>query len=125
MNLGLSQEPRHALAFSRHGTLPGKPGLVPCLHDGLIFGILESLQSRLPEPYYAQYSQRVWLEVSHRSVEPDVNVIPSGRRPSRRQGDNGGVAVADLAELAEPSPRSSVMADGSDQGNRPRPSSKP
>jgi len=78
------------------------PDWFPCLHDGLIFGILESLQERLPEPYYAQSTQRVWLEVSHRSVEPDVKVVHSARPPSRRHADNGGVAVADLVELAEP-----------------------
>jgi Protein of unknown function (DUF4058) len=74
----------------------------PCLHDSLIFGILESLQARLPEPYYAQSTQRVWLEVSHRSIEPDVNVIHPGRGSLQRQGENGGVAVADEIELAEP-----------------------
>ena len=78
------------------------PDWFPCLHDGLIFGILESLQSRLPESYYAQSTQRVWLEVSHRSVEPDVNVIAAGRRSSPWETENGGVAVADHVELAEP-----------------------
>ncbi len=38
------------------------PDWFPCLHDCLIFGILESLQLRLPESYYAQSTQRVWLE---------------------------------------------------------------
>jgi hypothetical protein len=38
------------------------PDWFPCLHDGLIFGFMEALQSRLPEPYYAQTTQRVWLE---------------------------------------------------------------
>ena len=78
------------------------PDWFPCLHDGLIFGILESLQSRLPEPYYAQSTQRVWLELSHRSVEPDVNVIHPARRISPWPTGNGGVAVADEIELAEP-----------------------
>jgi hypothetical protein len=78
------------------------PDWFPCLHDGLIFGILESLQTRLPEPYYAQSTQRVWLELSHRSVEPDVNVIQPARRISPWQTANGGVAVADEIELAEP-----------------------
>jgi hypothetical protein len=78
------------------------PDWFPCLHDGLIFGILESLQARLPEPYYAQSTQRVWLEVSHRSVEPDVNVIHPGPGASPWQTGNGGVAVVDDVELAEP-----------------------
>ncbi len=48
------------------------PDWFPCLHDCLIFGILESLQLRLPESYYAQSTQRFWLEVTHRSVELDI-----------------------------------------------------
>ncbi len=89
-------------------TLPGmdpyveSPDWFPCLHDCLIFGILESLQLRLPESYYAQSTQRVWLEVTHRSVEPDIDVIHSGGRPSRWQVDEGGVAVAEEVDLAEP-----------------------
>ncbi len=78
------------------------PDWFPCLHDSLIFGILELLQARLPMPYYAQTTQRVWLEVSHRSVEPDVNVVQAGRRTSPWPAENGGVAVAELVELAEP-----------------------
>ncbi len=78
------------------------PDWFPCLHDCLIFGILESLQLRLPESYYAQSTQRVWLEVTHRSVEPAIDVIHSGRRPSRWQVDEGGVAVAEEVDLAEP-----------------------
>jgi hypothetical protein len=68
----------------------------------MIFGILESLQGRLPESYYAQSTQRVWLEVTHRSVEPDVDVIHSGRRAPRWQDHEGGVAVAEDVEVAEP-----------------------
>ena len=78
------------------------PDWFPCLHDGLIFGILESLQARLPAPYYAQSTQRVWLEVSQRSVEPDVNVIHPARQASPWRTGNGGVAVADDIELSEP-----------------------
>jgi Protein of unknown function (DUF4058) len=78
------------------------PDWFPCFHDSLIFGILESLQMRLPEPYYAQSTQRVWLELSHRSVEPDVNVVHPGRRTGAWPTGNGGVAVADEVELAEP-----------------------
>jgi hypothetical protein len=78
------------------------PDWFPCLHDSLIFGILESLQSRLPTPYYAQSTQRLWLEVSHRSVEPDVDVIHTGRQTAGWQQDEGGVAVAEEVALAEP-----------------------
>jgi Protein of unknown function (DUF4058) len=78
------------------------PDWFPCLHDCLIFGLLETLQSRLPKPYYAQTTQRVWLEVSRRSVEPDVDVIHPGWWPSRREENGGGVAVAEEVDVAEP-----------------------
>ena len=53
----------------------------------------EDLQGRLSQAYYAQSGQRVWLEVSQRYVEPDVNVMRERReRPHR---DQGGVAVAE------------------------------
>jgi hypothetical protein len=78
------------------------PDWFPCLHDSLIFGILESLQARLPSSYYAQSTQRVWLEVSHRSVEPDVDVIHFGHRPPHWPGNEGGVAIAEEVEIAEP-----------------------
>lgn len=78
------------------------PDWFPCLHDSLIMGIMESLQARLPESYYAQSTQRVWLEVSHRSVEPDVDVIHSTRRSSPWQENEGGVAIAEQVDLAEP-----------------------
>jgi Protein of unknown function (DUF4058) len=70
------------------------PDWFPCLHDGLIFCALESLQSRLPQEYYALSSQRVWLEYSRRYVEPDVEVVRSAR-PSKRER-HGGVAVAEV-----------------------------
>jgi hypothetical protein len=67
----------------------------PCLHDSLITFIMEALQRHLPEAYYAQASQRVWLEYSRRYVEPDVEVVRSERRP-RRRNRQGGVAVAEI-----------------------------
>ena len=40
------------------------PDWFPDLHDGLIFCLKESLQNLLPESYYAQSSQRIWMEYS-------------------------------------------------------------
>src|SRR5262249_36580526 len=77
------------------------PDWFPCLHDCLIVGILGSLQRRLPEPYYAQSTQRVWLEASEWYVEPDAEILRSKRRPASRESGDGGVAVAE-AELAAP-----------------------
>ena len=67
----------------------------PCLHDSLVILSMEALQTRLPEPYYAQASQRVWLEYSRRYVEPDVEVVRSERKP-RQRDRQGGVAVAEV-----------------------------
>ena len=73
------------------------PRWFPDLHDGLIFCLKEALQPRLPEPYYAQGSQRVWFAYSQRYVEPDLNVFRSGRETHGPDPD-GGVAVATTAE---------------------------
>jgi hypothetical protein len=70
------------------------PDWFPDLHDGLVFCLKESLQDRLPEAYYAQSSQRVWLEYSRRYVEPDVEVVGRPRK-ARKGGHGGGIAVAE------------------------------
>ena len=64
----------------------------PDLHDSLITFVKGTLQQRLPEFYYAQSSQRVWLEYSQRYVEPDLEVVRSGQEA--RQRGSGGIAVA-------------------------------
>lgn len=70
------------------------PDHFPTLHGSLVFCIQEALQPLLPEPYYAKMNQRVWLELSRRYVEPDVNVL----RAERPTGDPGrGAAVATAA----------------------------
>lgn len=57
------------------------PRLFPGFHSRVVFNLSVSLQERLPEPYYAEISERVWVEASHRYVEPDVDVL--------RKGSNG------------------------------------
>jgi hypothetical protein len=71
------------------------PDWFPDLHDSLITFIKGAVQHQLPDDYYAQSSQRVWLEYSQRYVEPDVEVVRS-QEPRRRAGVGGGVAVAPL-----------------------------
>jgi hypothetical protein len=75
------------------------PDWFPNLHHDLIFCIKETLQTRLTPGYYTQSNQRVWMEYSRRNVEPDTEIVRSGRR-SRKRG-HGGVAVAELRP-AEP-----------------------
>jgi hypothetical protein len=48
----------------------------------------------LPEPYYAATGSRVWVEVSQRFVEPDVDVLRRREESSGKEQSNGGVAVA-------------------------------
>jgi hypothetical protein len=69
------------------------PDWFPDLHGSLIVLLKASLQQALPDSYYAQSSQREWLEYTRRYVEPDVEVV---RRPRRaRREDRGGTAVAE------------------------------
>src|SRR5271157_4509649 len=78
------------------------PDWFPDLHDSLITFIKASLQERLPPSYYARSTQRVWLEVEHRRIEPDVDVLrTSGAHTGFYEPVSGGVAVAEPV-TAEP-----------------------
>jgi hypothetical protein len=89
------------------------PGMDPWLESTLYFGGLHSsmityikaaLQSRLPEPYYAESDDRVYVDVSFRYVEPDVNLIR--RELPARPDANGSVAIATRSQpiVVEPLP---------------------
>ena len=78
------------------------PDWFPDLHDGLITFIKALLQERLPPSYYARSTQRVWLEVEHRRIEPDVDVLrTSGAHTGFSEPVGGRVAVAEPV-TAEP-----------------------
>ena len=70
------------------------PDWFPGLHANLIVFMKGALQQSLPESYYADSSQRVWVEYSQRHSEPDVEVVQSARRP-RKRARGGGLALAD------------------------------
>ncbi len=72
------------------------PDWFPDLHGSLITFMKGALQRNLPESYYAQSSQRVWLEYSKRYVEPDVEVVHP--TPKLRKRSRGGTAVAVFRE---------------------------
>jgi hypothetical protein len=78
------------------------PDWFPNLHDGLITFLVGALMRRLPENYYARSRQRIWLEYTGRQIEPDADVLHSGPGTPRWRGAEGGVAVAEEVELAEP-----------------------
>jgi hypothetical protein len=66
------------------------PDWFPDLQGSLIICMKEKLQRDLPKSYYAQSSQRSWLEYTHHSAEPDG----SARKP--RKQNRGGIAVAEV-----------------------------
>jgi hypothetical protein len=72
------------------------PDWYPGLHGSLITFMKGALQYSLPAGYYAESSQRVWLEHTRRHTEPDVEVVRSGRSPQKRSRG------ADLTLLTEP-----------------------
>jgi hypothetical protein len=67
------------------------PAVFPGLHSRLITALSESLQDKLPPPYYAEIGERVWVEVSQRFIEPDATVL---RRDEGREPGAGPVATA-------------------------------
>lgn len=73
------------------------PNVFPDLHDSMAVYLRESLQARLPEPYYADVGNRVWVEMSQRTIGPDVKVLrPNGAGNGGQAAGGGGVAVATL-----------------------------
>jgi hypothetical protein len=70
------------------------PGYFPGLHEKMVVYIAEQLQSRLPDPYFADLGERVWVETSSRRIEPDVDVFRRRGGRSSRPEKNGGPAVA-------------------------------
>jgi hypothetical protein len=77
------------------------PDWFPDLHGSLIVFMKGMLQQSLPDPYYAQSSQRVWLEYSRRHIEPDVEVARSARK-ARGRSRGGGLAL--MAESRDGGP---------------------
>jgi len=72
------------------------PEIFPDFHDSFITYLREALQANLPTPYFAALGRRVWIEVSRRSIGPDVEVL-RGQAPSPRRPEPApAVAVADL-----------------------------
>lgn len=70
------------------------PAVFPGLHDRLISYLSEALQGVLPEPYYAEISDRVWVEVSQRRIGPDVEVLARGKADKSKTESQAEVAVA-------------------------------
>jgi hypothetical protein len=72
------------------------PYFFPGLHGGLIYCIQRALQPALPPPYYAVLNERLWVETTERSVEPDVDVHIDSSQPKEVDVaiDEGAIATA-------------------------------
>jgi hypothetical protein len=70
------------------------PAVFPDLHDRLITNLSETLQSGLPDPYFAAIGDRVWVEVSEREIGPDVKVLRGREERSFEGSRGGGTSVA-------------------------------
>ncbi|MBI4607143.1 MAG: DUF4058 family protein [Planctomycetes bacterium] len=70
------------------------PSVFPDLHDSLMVGLKEALQPLLPERYFAQTREDVWLELAGRYVEPDVNVLRASSGADTREPSAQPSAVA-------------------------------
>jgi len=74
--------------------------IFPGLHDRLIAYLSEALQLSLPAPYFAEINERLWVENSERRIGSDVDVLRGNLPRTRRDSDEGGVAV--LVEPVKP-----------------------
>lgn len=69
-----------------------QPIIFPDFHAGFVAAMRALLQPELPSPYYAAMGRRAWVEVTERSIGPDVAVMHNTRQ-SEHSG--GGIAVAE------------------------------
>ena len=71
------------------------PFFLPGVHDSFITYLREALQAALPQPYFAEINERLWVDTVERPIGPDVDVL-RGNQPSPPE-QAGGVAVATAA----------------------------
>ena len=70
------------------------PEVFAGLHDRFVTYLSEVIQPQLPEPYFAEMGDRLWVEISERYIGPDVNVMRRGEPVNSPEFETGGVAVA-------------------------------
>jgi hypothetical protein len=75
------------------------PAFSPGLHGRFVTYCSESIQQKLPPPYYAEIGERLWVEtVKPRHIEPDVDVLHrADQGQSDQEGGGGAVAAAPAA----------------------------
>lgn len=71
------------------------PKLFPGFHNRFINSLAAKLEKVLPEGYFADFGERIWVEATERTIEPDVNIHQhnGGGRPLKRNA-SGPVAIA-------------------------------
>src|SRR4051812_42591652 len=74
------------------------PATFPAIHGSWITYLREFLQARLPEPYFAESGERLWVEATERSIGPDVDVLRGDQPSPPAVGGQEGVAVATTAQ---------------------------
>jgi hypothetical protein len=77
------------------------PEIFPDFHDSFITYLRAALQAHLPAPYFAALGRRVWIEVSHRPIGPDVEVR-RGHTPASRRTEPAGAAAVTECAIARP-----------------------
>ena len=92
------------------------PEIFPDFHDSMIFCLRESLQASLPSPYFAAIGRRVWIEVSRRSIGPDVEIR---QRQPRGPSSVGRDPTGRLAVVNRPSARPVVVRVAHDEFREP------
>ncbi len=94
------------------------PEIFPDFHDSVITYLREALQANLPAPYFAALGRRVWIEVSRRSIGPDVEVRRAGG-PSPRQTEPIQVGVGAVAIASSSVARPVVVKVAHDEIREP------
>ena len=84
------------------------PEIFPDFHDSVISYLREASRQAFQAPYFAALGRRVWIEVSRRSIGPDVEMRQrqSAGRPHSERRAAGGLAVVNLRSAALSSSRS-------------------
>jgi Protein of unknown function (DUF4058) len=71
------------------------PEIFPDFHDSFITYLREAIQASLPTPYLAVLGRRIWIELSRRSIGPDVQVRHGARTGTERTESAGGIALVE------------------------------
>jgi hypothetical protein len=73
------------------------PAIFPDLHGSFIGELKKALNRVMPRRYFATIHQRVWVDLSLRVIEPDVNVLYSAAAPKKMSRPKPGRSSSKLA----------------------------